>query len=785
MNISSSRFLCAPLLLILLFPLCPLAGESGRAEAATVERPRLLIGKQDPYTGLELLRLRYAAGLHPPDDISGLALSWLLTGNQDFAKRALDQMRQSHPATRGRSGNYLEYVRWALAFDWLYDASGFDPALKDRIAGELLSGAERMLQDGTLRDPAQASYQNYAVRYLALASFALAAVQGHSSVESRAMPLRVRTDVALDNILETSQLVTPDGGYHESMDYHRLTLGALTLMAELRRTTTGVDPAQRFTLFRNLGNTYLYKVLPDGTTAREDDNEFPFLHNLDSVVLGYAVSHFKNPYAAWILRESGWLSGGWPLPVLQFLWDDPLVKPRNPALTGEAELPRQFFFRGINHWVARNGWEPGSTWIEFSCGPYFAKHDHLDQNHFTIYHKGYLAIDSGADYTDTESPHYLNYYRRTVAHNTLLVYKPGEEFFWAGKRWKAANDGGQRMDSSRFWNSIRGLEDWRRTRDLWEGGRMEAVDGLPGHYAYARGNASRSYDSSKLERFVRQFCYLPGENRVIVYDQVKSTDPHYKKVWLLHGVQEPVVEAASGKPGKQTGHGGTAFSDPASFSFSEQQGILYVHSLLPREREVVKRGGPGWEFWTPGDAQGGEYGTGQNWPLIPAEGGALPEDPYLRSMWKTFWGESFNRILRSNVKAVVPGAWRMEVSPAKPAQEDEFLHVLEIGDLASFHPAEVRLAEGKNLKGAFIAGGTAVLFAAGVPDLNEREIRTPDVAARALLILGVKPDTHYELQMTGPGMPPVIHRVESNASGNVFLREAVPKNVRLRVKPVL
>ena len=769
---------------ILILPFLVVGGSDARAAAAPPERPRLLIGKRDPYTGLDLLRMRYAAGLRPPEDLPGLALSWLLTGNREFADRAVGQMRQTQLANRGRSGNYLEYARWALAFDWLYDAPGFDPALKDRVAGELLGGAERMLQDVTLRDPAQASYQNVAVGQLALPAFALAAVEGHPSVEARAAPLRARVDRALDNVLETSQLVTPGGGYHESMDYHRITLAALTLMVELRRTTTGADPARRFTLFRNLGNTYLYKVLPDGTPSREDDNEYPYLHTNDNTVLAYAISHFKDPYAAWTLRESGWTSRAWALPVLQFLWDDPLVKPRNPAETPESELPRQFFFPGVNHWVARSGWGPGSTWIEFSCGPYFAKHDHLDQNHFTIYHKGYLAIDSGADYTSTESPHYLNYYRRTVAHNTLLVYKPGEEFFWAENRWKAANDGGQRMDSSRFWNSVRSLEDWRKTRDLWEVGRMEAVDGVPGRYGYARGNASRAYHPSKLDRFVRHFCYLPEENRVVIYDLVKSADPQYQKVWLLHGVREPVVQAAGGDRGAPIGQGGTRFSHADSFSFSEQEGVLFVHTLLPREREVVKRGGPGWEFFTPGDAENGAYGTGRNWPMVPPEGAPLPEDPYLRSMWKTFWGENFNRISRSNSKAVVPGAWRMEVSPANPAREDEFLHVLEIGNAASFRPGEVRLAEGKNLKGALIAGGTGVLFAGGEPDAVEGEITIPDVAVRALLILGVKADTSYELQVSDLGIPRAAHRLESNAAGSVFLNEAIPRNVRIRLRPV-
>ena len=149
--------------------------------------------------------------------------------------------------------------------------------------------------------------------------------------------------------------------------------------------------------------------------------------------------------------------------------------------------------------------------FEFNSGPYLAKHDHLDQNHFVIYHKGYLATESGADYTDTESPHYLNYYRRTIAHNSMLVYQPGEKFFWAENLWPAANDGGQRMDSSRYWNTVRSREDFERTRDLWATGHMEVTDyQRRRRIVYARGNATRAYQPSKMERFTREVAYTPA-----------------------------------------------------------------------------------------------------------------------------------------------------------------------------------------------------------------------------------------------------------------------------------
>ena len=712
------------------------------------ERPRLLIGKDDPFTGLTILRARYAAGMRPSDDLAGWALIYLITGDEAFAKRALDEMRRTHPPEKVGSRTYMDYVRWALAFDWLYSHKDFDGALKDRIAGELLSAAERMFQDHALADPSLVMYHNYTVRFLTLATFALTAIEGHPSTESRAAPLRERARQSLDNVLDISQFVTPEGGYHESMDYQRITFLPMALLAELRRTTSGDDPARRFGAYWHYGDTYLYKTLPDGTTSRRGDHEWPYFLEQDNDVLGYIVNRFKDPYAAWMLRKSGWPSSpNWYIPILKFLWDDPSVTPRDPALASEIELPRHHLFSGVGEVVMRNGWGPDSTWIEFNSGPYVAKHQHLDQNQFTIFHRGYLAIDSAADYTDTESPNYLNYYRRTIAHNTMLVYRPGEQFFWAENLWPAANDGGQRMDSSRYWNTIRSVEDWERTRDLWDLARMEITDYVPGEFQYARGNATRAYNPSKLDLFSRELFYLPHKNVLVVFDHVRSKDPSYKKAWLLHGVNEPSVEARA--PGRDVAQGGTSYSNAEAFTFEDGGGGLRVHTLLPREREVVKRGGPGWEFWTPGDEFGGAWGTGKNWPIEDAKGGPLPSDPYLKKMWLTFWGEDLKQISPSNMLHVVPGSWRIEISPSNPSKDDLFLNVLEIGEKGDTKKRTVELADGSNLTGAVIEGQTLVLFATAELPVTSGEVTVPDVESETLIATGLKPEAKYELDLTG------------------------------------
>ncbi|HET6176207.1 MAG TPA: heparinase II/III family protein [Candidatus Sulfotelmatobacter sp.] len=755
-----------------------------------VQRPRMLISVTDAFTGIDLLRTRQARGMRPSEDMEGWALSWQLTRQDTFAEKALTEMRKAHVAKGGKaSRSWLDYARWSLAFDWLSEYPGFEPALQKRIADELMEGASAMLATPDFADPGNYSYHNYAVRYLCLPSFVSAALDGYAGCDNRCNSWRAQVAKCLTNVLETTNFVSPEGSYHESMDYMRITWASLTLLAELQRTTTGVDPAHHYSVFRNIGNTYLYKLLPDGTPSREGDNEYPVLDSRDTSVLGYAINRFKDPYSAWLLRESGFFPKQWTLPVLEFLWDDPEVMPRDPSLASESELPRQRYFPGVGHLVMRDGWKPDSTWIEFDCGPYLAKHQHLSQNQITIYHGGYLAIDSGADYTDTESPHYLNYYRRTVAHNSVLVYDPAEKFFWSQNLLPAANDGGQRMDSSRFWNTIRSPEDFERTRDLWNLASMRMVDYAPGQYQYAMGDATNAYSREKLRRFTRELLYVPG--LLFVFDRVVSPRASFRKAWLLHGVNQPSVDQ---DPGNGTPEAKDV-KNGSTFRFREGSGELLVHSLLPRERVVTRRGGPGYDFYTPGDDHGGPWGSGENWPLDPPEGGPLPNDPKLHHMWKMFWGDDFSKLLPSNRKNVVPGAWRIEVSPALPAEEDFFLHVFEIGNVGTTGRKRTELIDGVNFLGAASESGPLVLFSASDSAAEAGEATLPDLNCASLIASGLSPDTVYELSFTGPnvssspaatlpGVQADMVRLRSNGHGVLLLEKSNLRNLRLRIARV-
>ncbi len=216
-----------------------------------------------------------------------------------------------------------------------------------------------------------------------------------------------------------------------------------------------------------------------------------------------------------------------------------------------------------------------------------------------------------------------------------------------------------------------------------------------------------------------------------------------------------------------------------------------MHSLLPKRRLLARRGGTGNEFYTPGNDEGGLWGSGENWPLEPADGSALPEDPRLRRMWKLFWGEDFNQILSSNRKNVVPGGWRLEVSPAVPAEEDFFLHVLEIADLNKTGGKRTELLEGTTVLGAAFEQGPIVIFSSTGSAIASAEVSLPDLVCDSLIFTGLIPDCVYELNLGGlnvssspsavlPGVAAGSQRIRANSKGILQL-ERPPANLRLRV----
>ena len=98
--------------------------------------------------------------------------------------------------------------------------------------------------------------------------------------------------------------------------------------------------------------------------------------------------------------------------------------PRAPATPSYKTLP--LFMRlgagTYEQFLFRNGWGPDSTAITILAGDHFTDHQHFDKGQFLIYHRGGLAVDSGAyDRMYQPDRHANEYAPRTLAHNCVLV----------------------------------------------------------------------------------------------------------------------------------------------------------------------------------------------------------------------------------------------------------------------------------------------------------------------------------------------------------------------------
>jgi hypothetical protein len=164
-------------------------------------------------------------------------------------------------------------------------------------------------------------------------------------------------------------------------------------------------------------------------------------------------------------------------------------------------------------------------------------------------------------------------------------------------------------------------------------------------------------------------------------------------------------------------------------------------------------------------------------------------------MWKSFWGDDFSEILSSNHKNVVPGAWRVEISPSEPAEEDFFLHVFEIGNQGTTGHKRVKLLDGANFAGAAFKSGPAVVFSTAASEIDTGEVSLPDLGCDSLLITSLQPDSVYELNFAGlnispspsavqPGIPVSMLRARANDKGIVRVDVQRLGNLRLRIARV-
>ncbi len=302
---------------------------------------------------------------------------------------------------------------------------------------------------------------------------------------------------------------------------------------------------------------------------------------------------------------------------IDFLWQDPTIK------TGDLDAFKlSHYSPGPGYVYARSSWKEDSSLLFFHCGPRFTAHQHLDQGHLLILRDDELLGDGG--HYEWNSNHGINYYLRTIAHNTMLIFDPAEQFpSFIRAGGDAINDGGQKYPwlgtVFRHNGAAVDVTDWQAHPELRDTGTMLAYqDG--GSFVYTAGDVTKAYSAHKLDSFTRQIVFLrPGT--FIVFDRVLATNPAFKKTCLWQAAKRPLGSGTD-------------------YVINNGAAKMFMQILLPQRPEVVLNYGP---------------------DLYRHHGHAcLPDN--------------------CEVRFLPEPECRMEVSPSQPAALDFFLHILTTAD---------------------------------------------------------------------------------------------------------
>lgn len=184
--------------------------------------------------------------------------------------------------------------------------------------------------------------------------------------------------------------------------------------------------------------------------------------------------------------------------------------------------------------VGMTVWNDGERVVLMKIGELWgANHDHLDTGCFQVYCGGALASDSGV-YDSYNSPHRLNYAKRTSAHNCLTVYDPEKPNYgeWAcgipydgGTRHPCA---GKEAKTLELWK-----ENYRMAKVLYHTESNEVCE--------IAGDLTEAY-AHTCNKVIRKMRWEPlkGEYGILtVNDIVESKSENFIRAFHIHCQTEP------------------------------------------------------------------------------------------------------------------------------------------------------------------------------------------------------------------------------------------------------
>ncbi len=430
----------------------------------------------------------------------------------------------------------------------------------------------------------------------------------------------------------------------------------------------------------------------------------------------------------------------------EFLWYNPDQSQEDPSL-------KTHYAPGTGTVFMRSGWPSGSqdtdtdvTHITFQCGDHFSYHQHYDQNSFTLFKHDDLLLDSGVYSGDGLSYHDRDYYVRTIAHNSLVVYNPNEDFS-ASRPDATTVDGGQRSmyPASR---APQNTEYFGQHDAQYETGDMLHFEDHA-DYTYVLGDATAAYNNpnynqamnttltgniAKLTRFYRSMVYLRPNQQyaaeddfLVLFDRVGVTQASYSGAntkLLFHLMNDPEVNGSA----QVVSPGETLYFQANEVTAFNGSGQLRIRSVWPQTVNMRKVGGRAEKaFWV--------FDQNVDWHWSFDEAQPRPISDFENRPY---------------------GEWRIEIEPSDTALDHNFLTVLMPTSYSDLVFPSTLPVQSSNMQGVHIVDNQLnrlCLFSSaynGSSPVGAISYSYIPTAETLHLVFDLTPDQRYSLTVSYP-----------------------------------
>lgn len=529
------------------------------------------------------------------------AFRYLMTGDETLVLPIVSAMKKEEGYWPGRLYNL------AILYDWLYNSDSFSEKDKVLVENKILRWAEKAIKMGEDYSTIWSHFAYKPVLDIAAAGLSLA---GHRDEADKYIAMA--GGYVKKNMFPGWQI--NDGAWQGGWTYYGQGCANLFRLIEIWSSATNDNlyelvQTRQGDWIRNHMYYLLYTMYPDNTPV--DTCGFSYCSDQrggTKTLLNLASAYKETDVLSYnpLRNKSGWRFGIW-----QYLYAAESNKEASGSGAPELPLTKLWGKDGVGYCQMRSGWYDGDTIIEYKCGDYFWSHQFQNQNAFTIYHKGRLAVQSGI-YDGYWGNHMQFYYRPTVGSNTILVVQPDEKSWIPeelAKQFKIRNKngfikeyGGQRIcyiypkyGSAETCFTYDKYLFRKNNQHHFETGDIKAYE-VTDRYSYIYGDATMAYNSPvfsfsankpKLDLYERELVYI-DKKYLIMFDRVRSLDKNYKKKWLLHSIGEPEI---SDTPVKIHAPGHREIFDAGVVRINHKGGTLFCKTMSPSDYLIEKIGG--------------------------------------------------------------------------------------------------------------------------------------------------------------------------------------------------